>query len=66
MLIETTIRTPQHNNGKPFEYVTQHGYISTESWIFTPMYRITGTVDMHKVWFYNEDEYLKYKVYDND
>lgn len=66
MIIETTIRTPQHKNGKPFEYVTQFGAISTESWVFTPKYRISGTVGMHKVWFNSEEEYLKYKVNDNN
>lgn len=58
---ETTIITPQFKNGKWFENVKQVGVINDISWIFTPVYKIYGTVGMHVVYFWTEENYLKAK-----
>lgn len=56
------IRTPQHKNGEVFDYTVQEGYIDRQSWVFTPVKHISGSVGMHKVLFRSEDSFKKYQT----
>jgi len=62
MVIETIIRTPQHKNGKVFDFTVQRGRLSTVTWVFEPLEHITGSVGMHKVQFTDENQYLTFKL----
>lgn len=65
MIIETIIRTPQFSKNGVAGYVTQKGRISTVTWEFEPIELIndgsTG-VGIHRVYFKNEEDYIKAKV----
>lgn len=66
MLFKTTVRTPQFKNGKPFEFVVQHGWIDDVTWCFTPEYKISGSVGMHEILFWTEEKYLLFRVDENN
>ena len=62
MIIDCTIKTPQHKHGKVFDYTVQRGRLSTVTWVFEPVQHISGSVGMHQVVFENEKDFEKFKV----
>jgi hypothetical protein len=53
------IKTPQHKDGKVFDWTVQDGFIDRQTWVFHPLEHISGSVGMHKVWFRSEDDFKK-------